>query len=90
MMQGPPPTRVTEDDPESIPTKDLSLVAGIMLDKVSNYEGWRNRLHAPSATAASVADRLAQLEGKLTITVERTPPVEHEPTRPAAPGGGQD
>jgi len=70
------------EDPGSIGTKDLSVINGIALDKVANYEGWRHRNHDAASLASQAVDRLAALEGKLTmsVVVERTPPVEREVT----------
>jgi hypothetical protein len=78
--------------PESIGTKDLGVIQGIALDKVANYEGWRTRNHDPGALAAQAVDRLAALEGKLTlsVTVERTPAPEREAPQPPALDVGKD
>jgi hypothetical protein len=66
------------EDPESIGTKDLSVINGIALDKVANYEGWRHRSHDPAGLASAAIGRLSQLEGKLklSVVVEREPAAE--------------
>lgn len=76
------------NDPESIATKDLAVVGGIASDKLARYESWGNSMRGPETAVAAVADRLSQLEGKLTITVERThpeaatpPPIDMTPAR---------
>jgi hypothetical protein len=78
------------DDPESIATKDLAVVGGIASDKVAKYEGWGNSTRDPGTAVAAVVDRLAALEGRLTITVERTsdteprrPPIDTTPSKTA-------
>jgi hypothetical protein len=78
--------------PESIGTKDLSVINGIALDKVANYEGWRHRSHDPAGLASAAIDRLSQLEGKLklSVVVEREPTAERETPKPVALDVGKD
>jgi hypothetical protein len=68
--------RRLEDDPQSVDMKTLAVVHGIAMDKVARFENWGSRLHDPTASASQFLDRLSQLEGKIQITVERTPPDE--------------
>jgi len=57
------------------------VINGIASDKIAKYEGWGTRSHDPSASAANFLDRLAQIEGELTIKVRRAAP----PTIDVAP-----
>ena len=81
------------EHPESIGTKDLSVINGIALDKIAKYESWGRVDHDLAGAAAKAVDRLSQLEGQLKIsvvTVERTPPAEREAPQPPALDIGKD
>jgi hypothetical protein len=80
------------EDPASLGVKDLAVINGIALDKIAKYESWGRVDHDAAGLASAAVDRLAALEGRLSIsvTVERTPSDGRETPQPTALNVGKE